>query len=1212
MKSGVPWQVQVRPEARETAREAARRSGMSVSEWLDSLIIDSASREGIEPAPGAPAHLSTDDYPDWDRDPLPPRRPYADDDRRHRPVARDDRPEPAAYHDTSRLPGPRERPALDPGIAEVNQRLDNLTRQLDQLARLNVANAKASASRQDEAPRHLTDAISKLDRRLDQLVAEGRSATSEIERRMSAVDRVVADLGQQKPRPAVVANPPTPLDQALMEIADRQRALDGHPPAPAVRAPTAAQAPAAVQTPAAVPAPTPSEALPRARTQEFSGLERELRQINTQIQALSRPCNIDSAVGKAVDTLRDDLAEIGVMLQDALPRKAVEALEGQVRKLSERIDNTRDAGVDGGAVAGVERGLMEVRDALRGLTPAESLVGVDQAVKELSRKIDMIGGGSQDPAALKQLESAIVAMRGIVSHVASNDALARLSDEVRSLADKVEHVGSGGGSDVLSSLERRIGSLADALEARNRHGHDVPRDIDDVVKGLIDKIDRLQISRGDHAAFGHLDERIALLVEKLDASDARLNHLEALERGLAELLIHLEHQRLPHLAGAAANPPPEVDALNRDVADLKEIEKKTQDSLEAFHGTLGHVVERLAMIETDMRGMTTQERAAPAAPAAPLAPRLAPAVAPAELPIAPPSPPPRPPEVETAAAAPEEEDFTALDEEVAAAPHHAAANPVPAPANERRPIDPNLPPDHPLEPGVARLRHPASPADRIAASEAALGPAKPPVIPDPGGGKPNFIAAARSAAQAAAGEAPARARPAEQPAGDSKAGKIASLLRRHARSLIVGLSVMAIVLGTLHMAATWLRSSEEPEMEAPSRPEKSTPPTAAVPSPAPPDEAPAAAAPEKPPSGRQSALAPALDPAPAAPPASGMLLAIETARQAMNTPALKAANAAPAPTAPAHPAPAPVARAADVPAPAAPAAPAPPAAPALVLLPPPDPPALAIPAPAPLPPAVTAQAAAAQPAATTPATGTDRLPATIGGALRAAAAKGEAAAEFEIASRYAEGRGMAQNFTEAAHWFERAAKQGLAPAQFRLAGLHEKGVGVRKDLDAARRLYLAAGEAGHAKALHNLAVLYAEGIDGKPDYLSAAKWFRKAADHGIADSQYNLGILYARGIGVQQNLTEAYRWLAIAAREGDSEAAKKRDDVGARLDERSLTAARAVLQTWTPEPQPEAATQVKTPAGGWDTAAAVAAPAPKRKPPAAGSKFDLSIPRPAQ
>ena len=167
----------------------------------------------------------------------------------------------------------------------------------------------------------------------------------------------------------------------------------------------------------------------------------------------------------------------------------------------------------------------------------------------------MIGGGSQDPAALKQLESAIVAMRGIVSHVASNDALARPPTRCARWPTR-SSTSLPAAAATCSSLERRIGSLADALEARNRHGQDVPRDIDDVVKGLIDKIDRLQISRGDHAAFGHLEERIALLVEKLDASDAWLNHLEALERGLAELLIHLEHQRLPHLAGAAANLPP--------------------------------------------------------------------------------------------------------------------------------------------------------------------------------------------------------------------------------------------------------------------------------------------------------------------------------------------------------------------------------------------------------------------------------------------------------------------------------------------------------------------------------------------------------------------------------------------------------------------------------------------------------------------------------
>jgi localization factor PodJL len=167
------------------------------------------------------------------------------------------------------------------------------------------------------------------------------------------------------------------------------------------------------------------------------------------------------------------------------------------------------------------------------------------------------------------------------------------------------------------------------------------------------------------------------------------------------------------------------------------------------------------------------------------------------------------------------------------------------------------------------------------------------------------------------------------------------------------------------------------------------------------------------------------------------------------------------------------------------------------------------------------------------------------------------------------------------------------PAQFRLGGLYEKGMGVKKDLEAARRLYLAAANAGHAKAMHNLAVLYAEGGDGKPDYQSAAHWFRRAADHGVADSQYNLGILYARGIGVETNLAEAYKWFALAAREGDRESAKKRDELGTKLDQATAAAAHAAVRTWVAEPQPEAATQVKTPASGWDGAPA-AAPAKRR------------------
>jgi localization factor PodJL len=209
--------------------------------------------------------------------------------------------------------------------------------------------------------------------------------------------------------------------------------------------------------------------------------------------------------------------------------------------------------------------------------------------------------------------------------------------------------------------------------------------------------------------------------------------------------------------------------------------------------------------------------------------------------------------------------------------------------------------------------------------------------------------------------------------------------------------------------------------------------------------------------------------------------------------------------------------------------------------------------------------------------------------LHAAAANGDPAAAFEIANRLADGRGVQQNLSEAAVWFERAAAKGLVPAQFRLGGLYEKGLGVRKDLDTARRLYTSAADAGHAKAMHNLAVLYAEGVDGKPDYATAARWFRKAADYGIVDSQYNLAILYARGIGVDANLAEAFKWFALASREGDRDAAKKRDDVAGRLDKQSLAAAMAAAQAWQAQPQPSAVNEVAAPPGGWDAMAAPSA-----------------------
>jgi TPR repeat protein len=230
----------------------------------------------------------------------------------------------------------------------------------------------------------------------------------------------------------------------------------------------------------------------------------------------------------------------------------------------------------------------------------------------------------------------------------------------------------------------------------------------------------------------------------------------------------------------------------------------------------------------------------------------------------------------------------------------------------------------------------------------------------------------------------------------------------------------------------------------------------------------------------------------------------------------------------------------------------------------------------------------------------DKLPATIGNpALRAAALAGDPAAAYEVASRFADGRSVPQSHEEEARWLERAAKQGLAPAQFRLGGLYEKGIGVEKDLARARDLYLAAAQKGNAKAMHNLAVLCAEGVNGTRDYETAAGWFRKAADHGIKDSQYNLAILYGRGMGVKQNYAESYKWFVLAANQGDGDAAIKRDEVAAYLDPQAREAARLATQSWSPQPQPDDAVNVKTQAA-WGTPAETPHPLQPKPRPASG------------
>ena len=1114
MNSRVSWSVDgIDPSVRERAEAAARRAGMSLNEWLNSTIGESAPpnfRAAHDGRPAMPAQESRD-------------------------------------------------------VADIHQRLDSITRQIEQISR---PAPRSEAPRADAAraeptvARQLNDAISRLDARLSQISnpAPRQAQVQEKLRQTEMVERAAAQV--YRPSPPLS---PASMDFAIAEIAARQNELDGPPPR---------QMPSSPMQPrnaAPMAPPAPAMAQPAPTGPDFSSLERHLAKITSQIEALQRPDHIEQSIA----AFRSELAEIRHAITEAMPRRAIESIENEVRSLSRRIDDSRQSGTDGQMLAGIERALGEIREALRSLTPAEQLTGYDEAIRNLGAKLDLILRSNDDPSTVQQLESAIAALRGIVSNVASNDALARLADDVHILSAKVDQLSRfDSNSDSFAILEQRLAALTSTLEGRPQPAaSDHSEYFENALRSLSERLDRIPVGNDNASAFAHLEQRVSYLLERLEASSDRSAapaiDLGRVEEGLHDILRSLERQHASLVAlaesnrntGDAAQPmdPGIVDLVKRELSDIRfsqsETDRRTQDSLETVHNTLGHVVDRLSMIEGDLRTV----RAAPAAPqpAAALvemreeAPRAAmPSQAfapqPSMQPLMQPLAPQPKPELPNPAAL--QGNF---QEHFAAAPRefHAAqpspppfAAPLPpraiseilephAATAPRTTIAPELPPDHPLEPGTRPTARMSSPSERIAASESAIseiakGPKE--LV-----SSSSFIAAARRAAQAAAAAPPAEkaGRSTAKAAPKDKGGdkiktddKNPSNITSKIRSLLVGASVVVIVLGAFKTAMTLLDTPQMPPMEnsneqaapAPAPAENGTKP--ATPSPA----GPSMISPtpvEK--QSNHSSAPNTLDSARLAmPPQASPVTASDTTGSIPTVPAAGGKLA-------------------------------------MIAVPP-----------------------------------SERLPDGIGGpALRAAALKGDPAAAYEIGMRFAEGKGIAPNLDEAAKWYDRAAQAGVVPAIFRLGTFYEKGLSVKKDVDIARRYYLQAAERGSAKAMHNLAVLDADGGGKGANYKSAAQWFRKAADRGVADSQFNLGILYARGIGVEQNLAESFKWFSLAAAQGDADSGRKRDDIAKRLDAQSLAAARLAIQTFTPEPQPEDAVNVAAPAGGWDQAPAQANPA---------------------
>jgi localization factor PodJL len=883
----------------------------------------------------------------------------------------------------------------------------------------------------------------------------------------------------------------------------------------------------------------PSELQQPRGNSDLSGLEQQLVRISRQIDALARPCHAEAVA----ETLRTGLADIKGMITARMPARAVEAIENEIRTLIKRLDAGRDRGLDPAAFGALERNLAEVRDELR-RHALVNLAGFDQAVQTLSHKFDVIAASLLDPGALRRIDEAVAAVRSVVSQLASNDAIASVAQDVRMIAEKLELMATT------------------ALQS--------PSD-----------------QRGP-AASARLENKITQLAEKVDASEARLSRLGSIERGLSELVQHLERIRARNAQGVnpaqlvvsgsndavSGSKDDAVAALRRRVDALinkRAIEQRTQRAPESVQSTIGDVTGGVAIEQTPVSPpIATTEREQSRQPTAvqsaiwdcasddDVSERTA------EQPLT--------AQAELLSAKPDSAKADGADLQTKAAPKAApassssasprtftsrvsrfgpaftkevrSARPMPLAAT-RLPIDPSLPPDTPLEPGSGKQHPGAVGASTIAAASERESADD----PDKTKSRAEFIAAARRAAQVAAS-----GREDERRVNERTPTSAEKTLAQRMKTLLFGGFLLVAVLGLSRLGFYHLYQAQAGKgFNHGSAQPITVSPGQLNPAPArvhtiPVTPGPRAVADSSPPSNTLSRIPePSFTTAATSQDLNERQSATDSGHGSF---AVSQSNGTGGLTGATTPSPASDnLQAASL-----------------------SPPAAAVNAPE----------------------GEGRSAINTASGLYAALSAGNPAAAYEMGSRFAEGRGVSVNFQQAVLWFDRAAKAGSVPGLFRLAVLYERGQGVAKDLQEARRLYLVAADKGHLKAMHNLAVMYVQAIDGKPDFATAARWFKKAANYGVVDSQYNLGVLLWRGVGVDQNLPEAYKWFALAAGRGDQEAAKRRNDVAALLDAQSLNAARLAVQAFVAEtPPPDAMTNPEPP-GGWDQVPSGASSPPPR------------------
>jgi localization factor PodJL len=768
MNFGVSWSLKrIRPDARKSAEEAARRAGMPLDDWLNSVIFQQAAQLGVLANPQAQEEYdghSTREFAVAQQQhgelfrrigQLSDSGPVAYAPQRYR-NASDQHAALTEQLQQSDCEGHKECPPPRPSVAPMQVSHDRTPQQATTPA---PELLMAQESRLEQQLERITDRI--------KTIRQSRGVEDTINTLHGKFTEIDHAMNETIPRQAIetIERQVNDLNQRLSEV--RQNGVDNDRLAGIEHI--------LVEVRDAV-----NHLMPAENMGVFNDAIAMLAQKIDLIIGQHDPANLQE-LEHAITTLRDKFAYIPT-------NESVSALAAEVQGLVDKIDR-----VATGAAASDGFNLLEERVEALGNTLAEkaqfgnaTLLQLDALVQSLTDKIEHIQHTrGTDANAFNHLEDHIVrlvtTLRGMFAHVASNETVSALTAKLHLLADKVDYIASGGVADgVFTHFEERIETLCLGLAEKEQSGNAALPRLDALLESLTDRIEQIQHMPGtSNVALSDIEDRIDKLDNTLRnvvahvASNSTVSVLTAEIQGLAEKIDRfatggVTNDVLDHLEGRAEA----VGDAPAEQADSKENMRSAPPMQPAME-------PHAAMQPLDF----TQ-------PICRRAVHLVPDVPPEPVPefISQPQPPARhyaePPAQTSPPLQSEPPPQPASARQTAPDAAHPATPKRPLPTTQL-PANPGLPLNEPLEPESGTSQTAVDPRAQIAASKTALNGAHTGVSAS--GDKSDFIASVRHAAQAAI-----QAEPVDNDGGLLRTG----MMMKRVKWPFIATTLIAIMVGS--------------------------------------------------------------------------------------------------------------------------------------------------------------------------------------------------------------------------------------------------------------------------------------------------------------------------------------------------------------------------------------------------------------------------------